>query len=139
MTSVAFAAVLQAAVLSTGAQSYADAHQENVDTGRPLVVLVGAEWCPACRQMKNNIMPEVARRGLLKKVAFAEVNTDEERTLSRKLMSGGGIPQLVMYRKTSEGWEREVLVGAQSPERIESFINDGLDGLEAPAAALTNN
>jgi thioredoxin-like negative regulator of GroEL len=137
MMSVAFSAMLQVSLVATGANTYAEAHRQHVDTGRPMVLLVGAEWCPACVQMKNNIMPRVARQGGLKKVAYAQINTDRDGRVAKAVMNGGSIPQLIMYRKTSAGWKRHLLVGAQSPEKIEAFIQRGLelDRADALAAA----
>jgi thiol-disulfide isomerase/thioredoxin len=122
MTHLAVNILLQAAALSAGAQDYATAFKESEKTGQPLVLLIGAEWCPGCRQMKYTTIPELEKKGGLRKVAFAYVNTDSESALARKLMRGGSIPQLVMYHKTDTGWKREQLTGAQSTSRIESFI-----------------
>ena len=82
MTSFALSAVLQLSLLSAGAHTYADAHKDHSETGRPMVILVGAEWCPACVQMKNSVIPQVARRGVLQKVAYATVNADHQRSLA---------------------------------------------------------
>jgi thioredoxin-like negative regulator of GroEL len=127
MTSFAISAIMQVSLLVTGANEYAEAHKLHSDTGQPMVLLVGAEWCPGCVQMKNNVLPRVARRGLLRRVAFAHVNTDHDSRVARSVMQGGTIPQLIMYRKTATGWKRHMLVGAQSPERVEAFINNGLE------------
>jgi thiol-disulfide isomerase/thioredoxin len=136
MTSLTLSAVLQLSLLSTGADTYAEAHKKNAETGRPIMVLVGADWCPGCRTMKESVMPSVAKQGLLKKVAYAQVNTDKEAELAKKLMSGGSIPQLIMYRKTQDGWKRYSLIGAQSAAKIEAFIKQGL---EPEDAKLTSN
>ena len=126
MISLTCTAILHAALLSTGGATYTEAHQLNLQTGRPLVVLVGADWCPHCRVMKQSTLPQVAQRGLLGKVAFAEVNSDREGTLARQLMEGGPIPQLIMYHKTADGWQRSSLVGSRSAGEIESFLQRGL-------------
>ncbi|HET6884498.1 MAG TPA: thioredoxin family protein [Pirellulales bacterium] len=144
MMSFAFSAMVQVSLLTTGANTYADAHKQHVDTGRPMVLLVGAEWCPACVQMKNNIMPRVAKQGVLEKVAFAHVNTDRDGRVAKAVMQGGMIPQLIMYRKTPNGWRRHLLMGAQSPEKIQAFIKQGLaldeaDALAASKANQTNS
>jgi len=125
MSAVAISTLLNMTVLA-GAMDYAEAREQMLESGRPLVVLVGADWCPACRQMKSSVMPEVARRGGLEEVSFSMVNTDRRSGLARKLMSGGSIPQLVMYRRTDEGWRRTQLTGAQSPQQVERFIERGL-------------
>jgi thioredoxin-like negative regulator of GroEL len=124
---------LHAAIAATGSHNYADAHKLTAETGRPLVVLVGADWCPACQVMKNSTMPTVAQGGVLNKVAFAVVNTDQQPAIAQQIMTPGVIPQLVMYRKTVTGWRRDALVGAHSSQEIESFL---LGGLDAPTAIV---
>ena len=126
VTGLTFAAVLQASIMATGAETYAEAHEKVANSGQPLMVLVGADWCPACVEMKNKVIPQVRRRGLLRRVAFAIVNLDRQETLGRQLTDGGPIPQVVMYRKTRNGWKRRRLVGGQSAQTLETFINRGV-------------
>jgi hypothetical protein len=64
----------------------------------------------------------LARQGVLTKISFATVNTDREQALAGRLMRGGAIPQLVMYRRTAAGWQRQQLTGAQSAEAASSFL-----------------
>jgi len=106
----------------SAAGTYAAAYQDTQDSGKPLVVLVGATWCPACQGMKTSTMPEVAAKGELRHVAFAYVNTDAQSDLAGKLMEGNLIPQLVMYQKAGDGWTLKRLVGAQSVEAVEEFL-----------------
>ncbi|HLA84094.1 MAG TPA: thioredoxin family protein [Thermoguttaceae bacterium] len=127
MTGLTFAVVIQASVLlTTTTNSYRDARQDCSENGRPMIVLVGAEWCPACVEMKNQVMPKVQRRGLLRKVAFAIVDLDRQKRLGRELTGGGPIPQVIMYRKTPAGWRLRRLIGGQSAETIATFINEGV-------------
>lgn len=127
MTGLTLATVLQAALLSTGAQTYAEAHKQNEETGKPLIVMVGADWCPACQRMKNDSLPVVERRGLLRRVAFAIVNSDREHDLATKLMTGNSLPQLIVYRKTASGWQRKAMTGSKSPAELEKLINEVAD------------
>jgi thioredoxin-like negative regulator of GroEL len=92
-----------------------------------MVILVGADWCPACQTMKNEVVPQVKRRGLLGRVAYAVVNLDRQKDLGQQLVADGPIPQFIMYRKTREGWKRRRLVGGQSAETVEAFIKEGLE------------
>ena len=126
MNSLALAVVLQAS-LAAGASDYRTAHAASVDIGRPLVVLVGADWCPGCRQMKYSAIPEVEKKGGLNNVNFVYLNSDEDSQLAGKLMKGGSIPQLIMYHKTDEGCKRQQLTGAQAVSEIERFIERGVD------------
>ena len=106
-----------------------------METGKPMVVMVSTEWCAPCQVMKKTVIPQVRKRGLLRKVAFAMVNPDRDRELADKLIGGGPVPQLVMYRKTPDGWTRQVLVGGQTVEAVEQFINEGVASSDADAAA----
>lgn len=134
--------LLQTMAVTANAHDYATAYQQTVETGRPLVVLVGADWCPACRQMKTGSIPELEKSGGLKKVAFAYVNTDHQGDLAGKLMTGGMIPQLVMYQKNAAGgWTRQQLNGAHSATDIEAFLNKATEAhvSEVSAAKLIRN
>lgn len=125
MFTLALAAMMQTAVMAMPDQSYnyADAYRAAIDEGKPLVVLVGADWCPACEQMKHSVIPQVASSGALDRVAFACVNTDRQRLLTEKLLTGSLIPQLVVYVKTPEGWKRQQLTGAQNASTVAQLID----------------
>lgn len=135
MTSLAFSVVLQVSMAATGAQDYKDAYHKTAETGQPLVVLVGADWCPGCRQMKNSVMPELEKKGALANVAFTCVNTDKQHDLAGKLMQGHSIPQLIVFRKTATGWTRQQMTGAHSAQEIQSFIGQNT---EEPTARLSS-
>jgi thioredoxin-like negative regulator of GroEL len=140
VTSLSLAASLGVSMLAPGAETYAtyaDAYRLTRETGRPMVVLVGAEWCGACQTMKQEVIPQVRRRGLLGKVAFAMVNLDRERALGTKLTRGGPIPQLLMFRRTSDGWRLSRLTGRQSVGDVEAFIDRGLRRDAAAQTAST--
>ena len=74
--------------LVAGSHDYATAFKETEETGRPLVVLIGADWCPGCRQMKYTTIPELEKKGGLRKVAFAYVNTDHQGELGWQVDAG---------------------------------------------------
>ena len=134
MSSMLLATIAQVALTLAGADaataefpSYAEARRVTTETGKPMVVMVSTDWCQPCQVMKKTILPRIRERGLLRKVAFALVNPDHDRELAQQLTGGGPVPQLVMYRKTSDGgWQRCKLVGGQSVEAVEKFINEGL-------------
>jgi thioredoxin-like negative regulator of GroEL len=133
VTTMLCATVMQAALLLGGAdttpassETYAAARRVTLETGKPMVIMVSTDWCPPCQTMKKKILPRVREHGLFRKVAFAHVNPDRDAELAEQLTGGGPIPQLVMYRKTPKGWVRKKLIGGQSVEAVEEFINDGL-------------
>lgn len=115
--------LLQAAMVTASGRDYSTAYYQAVETGRPLVVLVGADWCPGCQTMKNASIPELEKRGGLSKVAFAQVNSDQQSQLAGKLMRGSSIPQLIMFYKADGGWKRQQLDGARSASDIQAFLD----------------
>ena len=135
MTSLTLAMLLHVSAVAAGSDSYAQAHRATTKTGKPMVIMVGAEWCGSCQTMEKTVLPQIRKRGLLKKVNFAKVNMDRQRTLARKLTGGGPLPQLVMFRRSSKGWLRRRLVGGQSCQTVEKFIEQGIARDEATKKA----
>lgn len=134
MTNVALGVLLQLSLLGGGENSYADAYKASQESGKPLVVLVGADWCPACQRMKSAVIPQLRKEGGLDQVEFAIVNTDRDRELAHKLMSGGSIPQIVLFRKTADGWKRDQITGGTSVAGMKSFLAQHAD---QPAAVVS--
>jgi len=133
VTYLTLAAILQLPLAVT-TESYAEAHKQTLQTGRPMVVMVGAEWCPACKAMEANVIPQIRKGGLLRRVAFALVDLDRDGEIGRKLTAGGPIPQLIVFRKTPEGWKNRRLIGNQTVEAVEEFINQDVAASEAERA-----
>jgi thiol-disulfide isomerase/thioredoxin len=121
---------------ATPKQDYTSAYKEATESGKPLVVLVGTDWCPGCVKMKKQVIPQMQTKGSLSAVKFTEVNAEDEDQLAAKLMSGQSIPQLIMYVKTDAGWKRRQLIGAKSVEEVETFINGNL---EKPVVRFSSN
>jgi thiol-disulfide isomerase/thioredoxin len=92
---------------------------------RPLVVLVWAEWCPACKVLKNRTMPELLKSGALDGCSYAEVDYDLRRDLAVYHTAGGSLPQLLWYEHPWDGKPRRSrrLVGAHSLAEIEAFLH----------------
>jgi thioredoxin-like negative regulator of GroEL len=122
MSGLAMGWVLQAAMLVSGADSYETAMKTAQENGQPLVVLVGADWCPGCVTMKNSTMPAMARAGQLKAAQYVTINYDQNPTLARQLMRGNTIPQLIVFSKTEKGWHREQVTGATNSASVAGLI-----------------
>jgi thioredoxin-like negative regulator of GroEL len=100
-----------------------------------LVILIGADWCPHCVTMKQSVIPSVRQRGLLDQVSFVQVDTDRQPQLARRLMNGTSVPQLVVYHKTPQGWQRIVRNGGQSVQAVETLLRDVLRKSDPAAVA----
>lgn len=123
MNPVAIMLVVHATLTAASTDSYSHAYRSLNEEGRPMVVLVGADWCPACVTMKESVIPEAKRGGLFSAVNFAQVNLDHEPDLAKQVMTGGTIPQLVLFQKASDGsWRRDQLTGLQSISSVANLV-----------------
>ncbi len=135
MTGLALGFMMQTVLLAAGPQTYNEAYKQAETNGQPILVLVGADWCPGCRTMKGAVLPQLQKGGKLKSVNFAHVDTDGSAALAAHLMRGNSIPQLIVYAKTEKGWHREQITGATSEEAVEQLIKRATDAQAAAKLA----
>jgi thioredoxin-like negative regulator of GroEL len=136
MAGLAVLIALSQATLSVEPVSYHVAFRDAVSNQRPLVVLVGATWCPGCQTVKTSVLPELARRGRLRSVSLAMVDIDAEPEMARHLMRGNGLPQIIVFsRKSSGDWNREQLTGIVSETQVQALISRALASQETPRIA----
>jgi thiol-disulfide isomerase/thioredoxin len=138
MTTVILTAMVQVLTLGADPQDFNQACQHSLATRRPLVVLVGANWCRACQIMQKTVLPQVEKTGGLKNVVFVYVDFDQQRQLASRLTGGGSIPQLIRFDHTQAGWTNKRLIGAKDTDEVHSFINAGLinESRRPPKGAL---
>lgn len=122
MMTLALAAAMEVSLLAAGSDPFTEAYTRSLQSGRPLVVLLGATWCPSCRVMKTTTLPEVARQGGLQGVEYVYVDVDAKPQVAAKLLEGRAIPQLVRLDRAPEGWQVRRLVGARTAEQIAAFV-----------------
>jgi len=139
VTALTATLLMHMTLISAAPQSYTEAHKAAMNSGEPLLVLVGANWCPACVSMKSSVVPELQRRGSLKGVQFAQLDIDRQRSMASELSNASVIPQLILFRKTETGWRKWEVTGGQSPEAVEQFIRNGLPVEKTASATPVSN
>ena len=138
MTGLLISVMLPLATIPSQAEKFDLAYQRSVTTGRPLVVLLGAKWCPGCRVMQHEVMPEVEKSGGFEQVEFVYIDIDRNRRLAAKLSKAKTIPQLIRYHKTPDGWKYNLLNGAYNVEEVKTFIKTGTKKAVFTAKAAVN-
>jgi thiol-disulfide isomerase/thioredoxin len=119
--------MLQMAIVSGAPPvNYNQAYATSLKTGRPLVVLVGAEWCSACVEMKQQLIPQLKKEGALDEVVYTIVDKDKDAELADQLMRGSTLPQLLVFNKAVNGWQKQHMVGAQTSNVVRTAINTAL-------------
>jgi len=105
-------------------QNYTLAYKQSVEQGKPLMVVIGADYCPACQVLKQTTIASMTRSGELDNVSVAVVDRDAEPELARQLMADEKmIPQIILYSKLSNGsWIRSRLMGYQPVQPVRSLL-----------------
>ena len=122
MVGITLLVLLETSKISHGWQYYTAAYREMERTGRPMVVLVTAEWCGPCRQLESNVLPDPQIKGLLSDYACTMVDLDHEPSLAQKLGGGEGVPFMAVYVPDGDGWKRRTIRGYQSVEALAQFL-----------------
>ena len=100
-------------------QKYSEAYEVSVQQQKPLMVVVGAPWCPACNVLKETTIRSMAKTGELDDVSLAVINRDEDPELARRLTNGERVlPQIILYSKDQGRWKRRKLLGFQPKQPI---------------------
>jgi thioredoxin-like negative regulator of GroEL len=128
MIGSALGLLLQAAIVASGAQPYSKAYEECQAKNQPLLILVGAEWCPACQVMKQDVLTRMTDDGRLGKVSYAVIDSDEHPEMAGQLMRGNSVPQLIIYSKRPDGqWYRDQLTGRADELAVEGLITRAIE------------
>ncbi len=107
---------------SPGAMTYEAAYAKAEKENRPLVVLVGADWCAACQTMKSTTIQKMKESGSLNDVVFTQIDKDLRPELAEQIMQGDSLPQIIVFSKSEEGWKKFSLSGIQSEGRVKELI-----------------
>lgn len=126
MSTLLIALLAQSITMADPSLSYDTAYAQMESTGKPLVILVSADWCGACQTMKHGPLANLRRRGKMENVCYTVINTDQQPELAGKLMSGGTIPQLIVYRKDGSNWQRFQLTGSHSETEVETVLEQAV-------------
>jgi thioredoxin-like negative regulator of GroEL len=108
-------------------QNYEEAYKQSISEHKPLMVVVGAPWCPACNVLKETTIRSMAQTGELDDVSLAVVNRDEDPELAKKLTEGERmLPQIIVYTKDQGRWKRRKLLGFQPKQPVRRLIRKAL-------------
>jgi thioredoxin-like negative regulator of GroEL len=115
---------------STKDHDYTLAYQEAQLKGKPLMVIVGAPWCPACHTLQDTTIKQLEESGQLDDVCVAIVDRDTQPQLANQLMRGQMIPQIIVFAKGDSGrWERSQLTGFQGQGPVRKLISSAMSAV----------
>ncbi len=125
MVSVLFAIALSLFTSEHEAkQSYAMAYEKSITEKKPLVVVVSAEYCPACHVLKDTTIKSMEQNGELDDCSVVVIDRDADPELAKQLMAGEKmVPQIIVFSQSDTGrWKRLKLTGFQPAQPVRSLI-----------------
>jgi thiol:disulfide interchange protein len=114
---------------SSGQLSYEAAYRKAQDERKLLVVLVGADWCPACKTLKADTIGPMKQAGEFDEVVYTQLDKDAQPELANQVMQGKALPQLVVFCESESGWKRFSLTGMQSERRVKELLRKASEAL----------
>ena len=113
---------LQMCIVSWNAQGYDQAYHQSLESGQPLLVLVGADWCGACQVMKKKVMPQLQQDGALKDIHCTELNLVDDEELASRISEINTIPCLILFTKSEDKWQKRELIGMHNQKSVKAFL-----------------
>lgn len=108
---------------------YDAAYRKAQEERKPLVVLVGADWCAACKTMKSETIKNMKSSGEFKEVVYTQVDKDAQPEIASQVMQGNMLPQIVVFCESEQGWKRFSLTGMQTGPRVKELIRKAVEVL----------
>jgi len=110
---------------------YEEAYRKAQQERKPLVILVGAQWCAACKTMKHDTMVPMQESGALREVVYTQLDKDDQPEIAGQVMQGKMLPQIVVFCESDAGWKRFSLTGIQTERRVKELIRKASEVLPA--------
>jgi thioredoxin-like negative regulator of GroEL len=94
-------------------------------SGKPIVMVFSAVWCPPCQAMKKDVYPSEAVKALHDKFEWAYLDTDDnDNAKAAKEFGVEGIPHIQFLDASGKPIDKQV--GGSSPESFAAKLKDVL-------------
>jgi thiol:disulfide interchange protein len=117
-------------------KSFRSAMSDAKKTGKPVVLVFSASWCPPCQEMKNNVYPSKEVQEFHDKFVWAYLDVDDNSNeKAGKTYGVSGIPHIQFV--DSEGKAIDKQIGSNSPDAFAKTLASVLGKVKPAAPATT--
>ena len=117
-------------------KSYRGALSDAKKTGKPVVLVFSASWCPPCQTMKKEVFPSAAVKEFHDKFVWAYLDVDDnDNEKASKEFGVKGIPHIQFLDAAGKAVDQQV--GSSSPEAFAGKLADVLKKAPTTAPATT--
>lgn len=107
-------------------KSYASVTKKSKESGKPVVLVFSATWCPPCQSMKKEVYPSKEVQAFHDQFEWAYLDADEKE--NEKLMAKyevSGIPHIQFLSKNGEPIDK--VVGGMQPADFADVLKKVLE------------
>lgn len=106
-------------------------------SGKPVVAVFSAVWCPPCQMMKKEVYPSEAIKPFHDKFVWVYIDTDEASNAKDALNYGvSGIPHIEFLSPAGKSLDKQI--GASAPDSFAKTLEGVLKKNEKAAVAAKN-
>lgn len=96
--------------------SYSDAYATAERQGRPLLILLSAEWCPACKEFKKRTLDPMYENGELRPFVYYVLDVDREPDVADRLRGMyRPLPQLKVFTPIGRSEPKDFTLKGMQP------------------------
>jgi len=119
------------------------AQDKSAQSGRPLIVVLGADWCPPCKKLEAWMKSDSTVKPVTDKFVYFHIDVDKEKDAYQAFTKkypppggGGSIPMIFIIKSDGKMLDHMVGIKPQPKDMAEFFAKYAKD-LGPAAAALT--
>ncbi len=107
---------------------YEKALKDHETNNKPIMVFIGAKWCPACKVMKSDTLEPMYSDKELNSVNLVILDADADKELVSKLtndIDSIKYPCTIVFTKNKD-WRKLSVLGRQTRDNLKEFIKKSI-------------
>lgn len=100
---------------------YKAAYNSAKESGKPLIVLITADWCEWCHKLERESIAPLRANGELDDCEYIVLDLDHDKE-AKQIVGKQSIPVLMRYQFTNGKWQASKMAGYKPKDEVLSFL-----------------